>query len=163
MLSMLASVVLRSPLVRLLVIGDGPERVACEALARELGLEGHVRFLGQRSDVACLLAALDIVVMPSRSEGLSLAAIEALAAGKPIVGYAVGGLTELIRDGVNGRLVTAGDRGAFVDALVGVIENKQQRARYSERALRDSKQFSLETHVERLVGCYCRAAAGMSG
>lgn len=158
MLEMLASVVLRSPHVKLLVIGDGPERVPCEALVRRLSLEGHVCFLGQRSDIACLLAAVDLVVMPSRSEGLGLAAIEALAAGKPVVGYAVGGLKEVVRDGVNGRLVAGGDRRAFVDALVGLIENKQQRTLYGQQAICDSTQFDLEAHIERLVDCYRRAA-----
>ncbi len=159
MLEMLAFVVSRNPLVKMLVIGDGPERVACERLARELGLEDHVHFLGQRSDVALLLAAVDIVVMPSRSEGLGLAAIEALAAGKPVIAYAVGGLTEVIRDGVNGKLVTAGDRTAFVEALIAIVENERLRTYYGERAIADSAQFSLEVHIERLVDCYCRTLA----
>ena len=159
MLEMLVSIVARSPQVRLLAIGEGPERVACEALTRELGLQHHVRFLGQRADIPHLLGALDIVVMPSHSEGLGLAAVEALAAGKPVVAYAVGGLTEVIRDGINGRLVPGQDRGSFVNALIDLIEDEQQRARYGEQAVRDACRFSLDGHVERLVDCYCRAVA----
>jgi glycosyltransferase involved in cell wall biosynthesis len=159
MLEMLEAVVTRLPLVRLLLVGDGPERPACEGLAAELGLTEHVRFLGQRGDVPRLLSAVDILAMPSRTEGLGLAAIEALAAGKPVVAYAVGGLCEVVRDRVDGRLVDAGDRHAFVRALIELIESEQQRVSYGANARRHSMRFSLENHVQRLMECYSVALA----
>jgi glycosyltransferase involved in cell wall biosynthesis len=159
MLHALSSVLRRCSRVTLLIIGDGPERKACEALARRLRLQEYVRFLGHRSDVARLLAAVDVVVMPSRSEGLGLAAVEAMAAGKPVVGFAVGGLREVVEDRVNGRLVPAEDHEAFVDALVELLQDEKQRYRYSECAVRDSARFSLESHVEQLIACYHRVVA----
>lgn len=71
----------------------------------DLGISGHVRFLGERGDVSRLLSAVDLVLMPSQSEGLGLAAIEALAAARPVIAFAVGGLPEVVVDGLNGRLV----------------------------------------------------------
>jgi glycosyltransferase involved in cell wall biosynthesis len=164
MLRMLASLVARCPLVRLLVIGDGPERSACEALAGQLGLRGYVRFLGQRDDVPQLLAAADILVAPSRSEGLCLAAIEALAAGKPVVGFAVGGLVEVIRDRVNGLLVPPADAGAFARAVINLVEDEGARRTYGKQGAQDAQRFSVEGHVTRLLECYrCAIDAHQAG
>ncbi len=101
MLRIMARVVARRPDAVLVMAGDGPEREACEALAAELGLQDNVRFLGSRDDVPQILAACDLVVVPSKSEGLSLAAIEACA-GKAVVGFDAGGLSDVITDEVSG-------------------------------------------------------------
>jgi glycosyltransferase involved in cell wall biosynthesis len=159
MLEMMPAVISQCPRALLLVIGEGPERAACEARVDQLRLREHVRLLGQRKDIPGLLAALDVAVMPSSSEGLGLAAIEALAAGRPVVGFAVGGLCEVIEDRVNGRLVTAGDRTAFVAALLETLQDERRRRSYGERAACDAARFSLESHVHRLIDCYRRALA----
>jgi glycosyltransferase involved in cell wall biosynthesis len=159
MLTMLPAIVQRCPTAVLLLVGDGPEREGCENLAHELRLRKHVHFLGQRSDVPRLLAAADLVVMPSKSEGLGLAAVEALAARRPVVAFDVGGLREVVMDNETGRLVPAGDHEAFVDAVVSIIQDPERRGRYGERALVDSRRFSLECHVHKLIACYREAAA----
>ncbi len=161
MLEMMPAVVSECPRALLLVIGEGPERAACEARVEQLRLRQHVRFLGQREDIPSLLAAIDVAVMPSSSEGLGLAAIEASAAGRPVVGFAVGGLCEVIRDRVSGRLVPPGDRTAFVAALLETLRDERLRFSYGARAARDAAaRFSLHSHVQRLIDCYRRALAG---
>ncbi|HWF97842.1 MAG TPA: glycosyltransferase family 4 protein [Steroidobacteraceae bacterium] len=154
LLAMLPEIVRGCPRALLLVIGDGPERPDCEALARSLGMSGHVRFLGRRSDVPRLLAAIDLVLMPSRSEGLGLAAIEAIAAGRPVIAFAVGGLPEVVVDGVNGRLVRTGDHQAFASAVVETLRDPAQRLSYARGAASSAQRFGVEAHVRRLIDCY---------
>lgn len=154
LLAMLPEIVRGCPRALLLVIGDGPERPDCEALARSLGMSGHVRFLGRRSDVPRLLAAIDLVLMPSRSEGLGLAAIEAVAAGRPVIAFAVGGLPEVVVDGVNGRLVRTGDHQAFASAVVETLRDPAQRLSYARGAASSAQRFGVEAHVRRLIDCY---------
>lgn len=137
-----------------LLAGDGPERIACEARASALGLGRRVRFLGQRGDVPALLAASDVLLAPSVSEGLGLAAIEALAAGRPVVAYAVDGLREVVRDRVNGRLVPAGDPDAFAAALIELLSSPERRWALGRQARQSASAFSLEAHVRGLLDCY---------
>ena len=112
-----ALVASRDDRLRLLLIGDGPLRPKLEALVRELGLASRVRFLGVRSDVPEILGAADIFVLPSLWEGNPLAVMEAMAAGKPVIATAVGGVPELIEDGVSGFLVPPGDIDALGEAI----------------------------------------------
>jgi len=160
MLEMVPEIVRRCPDVVLLLVGDGPERVACEDVTRALGLERHVRFLGQRRDVAELLQASDVVVVPSESEGLSLAAIEAHAASRPVVGFDAGGISEVVQDRVTGRIVPAADRQAFADAVISLLLDDATRSAYGREARRVARRFSLDAHVDQLLRCY-REIAGM--
>jgi len=159
MLGMLPAITQRCPAAMLVLVGDGPERAGCERLAGELRLHNHIRFLGHRADVPRLLAAADVVVMPSVSEGLGLAAVEALAAGRPVVAFDVGGLREVVMDDITGRLVPAGDREAFVRAVLSIIEEPERCARYGARARIDCQRFSLDLHIRELIACYRDAAA----
>ena len=90
-------------------------------LAADLGLAGRVHFLGQRRDIPDLLAALDIFVLPSHSEGVSLALLEAMAAGLPVIATAVGGLPEVVTDGENGLLIPPKDPEALAAALARLL------------------------------------------
>ena len=159
MLQMLPAITQQCSGLTLLLVGDGPERAGCERLVSELQLQAHVRFLGARSDIAQLLAAVDLLVMPSESEGLGLAAIESLAAGKPVVAFAVGGLREVVEDRVTGRLVRPGDYEAFVSAVVETIRDPAQLAAYAQRAVLAAERFSVDEHVRRLIDCYREVAA----
>jgi glycosyltransferase involved in cell wall biosynthesis len=154
LLGMLPAVVSSCPRALLLVIGDGPERAGCEQLAGSLGLSEHVRFLGRRSDVPRLLSGIDVVLMPSRSEGLGLAAIEALAAARPVIGFAVGGLPEVVADGISGRLVPPGDNEAFADAVIETLRDSGRRCSYARGAAAAAGRFGIEAHVQRLMDCY---------
>lgn len=154
LLSMLPAIVRRCPRALLLVIGDGPERGPCEALAQSLGMSRHVRFLGRRADVPRLLSGIDLVLMPSQSEGLGLAAIEALAAARPVVAFAAGGLPEVVADGINGRLVPPGDCEAFAAAVIETLRDPGRRFSYARGAASSAEHFGVGAHVRRLIECY---------
>jgi glycosyltransferase involved in cell wall biosynthesis len=154
MLRMMARIARHCPETHLALVGDGPDRAACEALSSELGLQSRVHFLGHRDDVPLVLAAADIVVVPSESEGLCLAAIEGLAAGKPVVAYAVGGLPEVVSDRKDGRLIAAGNQDEFVQAVVGLLQDPMLRATYGGVGTQAAEKFSLERHVNALLRCY---------
>jgi glycosyltransferase involved in cell wall biosynthesis len=99
--------------------GEGPEREPLETLAAQLGIGDRVRFLGRREDVPQLLAACDVFALPSLYEGSSLAVLEAMAAGAPVVSSAIAGTDELIEDGSSGLLVPPGDSEALAAACAG--------------------------------------------
>lgn len=105
------------PSAVLCMIGDGELRATLHAAAAGLGLGDSVRWLGDRSDVPALLPGLDTFVLSSRTEGYSMALLEAAAAGLPLVATDVGGNREIVADGVNGRLVPHGDPVALAAAL----------------------------------------------
>jgi glycosyltransferase involved in cell wall biosynthesis len=121
-----------TPRARLLLVGEGPERGKIEALVRELGLEGHVRFLGLRQDVARLLPAADVFLLTSISEGIPLTVIEAMAAGLPVVSTRVGGLAEVVEEGATGLLAPAGDDAALAAHLHRLVEDAELRRRLGQ-------------------------------
>jgi glycosyltransferase involved in cell wall biosynthesis len=131
--------------VSLLVAGDGPDldEVRQEASAR--GLDGRVRFVGalERDDVLALFRAADASLLSSTWENFPHTVVEALAVGSPVVATAVGGVPELVRDGVNGLLVPAGDAGALADAIRRVVAEPGLRERLAGNAA-----ASVE-HLER--------------
>jgi glycosyltransferase involved in cell wall biosynthesis len=114
---------------RCLIAGEGPEREALEARADRLGLGERVRFLGRRSDPARLLAACDIFVLPSRREGLGVAALEAMAAGRPVVASRIGGLADAVGEGCAGILVEPGDVADLARALARLFGDRDARER----------------------------------
>jgi L-malate glycosyltransferase len=118
-IEVLARVRRRLP-ARLILVGDGPERAPAAQLARELGVEGSVCFLGKRTEFTEYLAQADAFLLPSEIEGFGLAALEALSCGVPVFGYAVGGLPEVVTPD-EGRLVAPFDVDALADAVVEVL------------------------------------------
>ncbi|HEY7412126.1 MAG TPA: glycosyltransferase [Vicinamibacteria bacterium] len=108
---------------RFVLVGDGPLRPAMEALARRLGLADRVVFTGAREDVPRLLAMLDLVAVPSHTEGMSNALLEAMAMARPVVATAVGGNVDVLRHGVTGLLVEPRDPPALAAALVLLLDD----------------------------------------
>lgn len=127
------------PQVRWHVIGDGELLPGIRALAHELGVGERVVFAGRVSDVADYLGRLQIGVLCSDSEGLSNAVIEYMLRGAAVVATAVGGNTELIRDGFNGLLVPAGDPAALAAAIRRVVEDDGLRHRLADAARADAE------------------------
>jgi glycosyltransferase involved in cell wall biosynthesis len=129
---------------RLLIAGQGAERPRLEAIIREHALEKQVHLLGPRNDVPDLLAAADIFVMPSLWEGLPLAILEAMFAGKAIVASRTSGIPEAIDDRVNGLLTPPGDVVALTDALQLLVQNAEYRAELGRAAQqRATARFSI--------------------
>jgi L-malate glycosyltransferase len=132
--------------------GEGPERDALRRLAAELDID--VRLLGARTDVDALLARADVVVLPSLTEGLSNAVMEAMAAGRPVVATAVGGTPELLADG-RGVLVPPGDPTALADALGAVLGDPEHARRLGNNARQWSQEhLRVDTMVARHVTLY---------
>lgn len=143
---------------RALMIGDGPMRGAVEEGARRLGVAPYVTITGFQQDVRPFAAACDVVALTSFTEAFSLAAIEAMALGRPVVHSDVGGAAEMIRPGRNGFLYPVGDTPALVDRLaalaapgacerMGARAREEVEARFSERAMVERYEQML-THME---------------
>ena len=140
---------------QLWIAGSGPDRGALERQARSLGLEGRVRFLGWRDDTADLLAACEVLVLPSRREGLGVAALEAMAAGRPVVATRVGGLDDAVVPGRTGILVPPDDTAALADALRQLLVDPELRARLgAEGPRRVAEGFLAEQMVEAYGSLY---------
>jgi len=135
--------------------GEGPERESLEALAAQLGIGERVRFLGRRDDVPQLLAACDVFALPSLYEGSSLAVLEAMAAGAPVVSSAIGGTDELIEDGSSGLLVPPGDAEALAAALRRLLGDPELRVSLADRAReRVERDLTRERMAARVTGVY---------
>lgn len=134
---------------RALFIGDGPERAAVESAARQLRVEDRVVISGLQEDVRPFLSACDVVALTSFTEAFSLAAIEAMALGRPVVHPDVGGAAEMIHSGQDGWLFPVGDTDTLVDRLA-VLADPVVRARMGENArLSVASRFSEHAMVER--------------
>jgi len=141
--------------VHVLIAGEGPDRPELEAMIRELGIGAHVSLLGRRSDVPDVLAALDIAVCCSYSEGCPLSVMEYMAAGLPVVATDVGGGPDLIDDGRQGLLVAPGDPGALASALAELISQPARATQLGERAAeRQRTEFAMEVLIRRLEALY---------
>jgi len=157
------SLVVRSvPDVTLVVVGDGQERAHLEERARGLGLDGHIVWLGARrpEELPGLYGVMDVVAIPSQFEGFGLVAVEAMAAARPVVAFATGGLTEIVADGISGKLVPPGDRIAFAGALVGLITDRKgavEKGKAGRRIVQSG--FSQETFSSLILSAYRRYAA----
>lgn len=149
------------PAARLEIVGDGPERPALERLVDELDLRGRVRFTGSlsRPDVLARLAGARAAVLPSAWENLPHAAVEALAVGTPVVATAVGGVPEVVTDGVNGLLVPANDVDAFAAAVRAVAGDDPLRDRLAAAAKPSVAAIGRETVYTRLAQILAEAAA----
>jgi glycosyltransferase involved in cell wall biosynthesis len=150
-----AVLTLELPALKVLVVGDGPERHRLEALVRELGLEKTVVLTGFRSDVPDMLRAVDVAVSSSDFEGSPLAVMEYMDAAKPIVATRVGGIPDLIEDGVHGLLVEPRDPEGLAKAVVRLLGDRGAAAHMGERARdRRRSEFDIEVTVERLQSLY---------
>ena len=146
------------------LVGGGEGRARCERQVTELGLAREVRFLGYRNDIPELLGRSDIAVLTSLKEGIPRAALEAMAAGLPMVGTRVTGTREVVRDGETGFLVDVGDPSALADALARLIDDPALRARMGAAGCERVRQrFSIEVILPALASVLASAARPAGG
>jgi D-inositol-3-phosphate glycosyltransferase len=135
---------------------QGGERSRLESLVRERGLAGRVRFLGavQPRLLADLYAMAEVCVVPSHTESFGLVALEAQASGTPVVAAAVGGLVEVVEDGVTGFLIDGRDPAAFAARIGELLGRPELRERMGAAARERAGQYTWDRSVERLVALY---------
>ena len=140
---------------KLMLAGSGSLRQPLEEMAQALGLAEQVSFFGFVSDVPKFLASLDIFALPSLYEGLGVAALEAMAAGKAVVASRVGGLAELVNDGETGLLVPPGNARELAAAIAKLIEDKELRSSFGHKgAARVRDQFTMQEMAKKTEACY---------
>jgi N-acetyl-alpha-D-glucosaminyl L-malate synthase BshA len=140
---------------RLVMVGDGPDRVVAEEETRRLGVEASVSFLGKIDDVAPLLAGADLFLLPSETESFGLSALEALASGTPVIATAVGGLPEVVRDGETGFLFDVGDIEGMARVSLELLRDPDRWQRMSQVAAADARaRFSQNEIVSQYEHMY---------
>jgi glycosyltransferase involved in cell wall biosynthesis len=145
------------PDLRVLICGDGPEerKGALRAQARQLGIGDAVIVLGQRNDVANVLEAVDVAVLASDYEGLPLSVMEYMGAARPIVATRVGGVPELLDDGVHGLLVEPRDRAGMVAAIASLLRDPEHGRELGARAAeRQAAKFTFPAMVQQVEALY---------
>ena len=139
----------------LCMVGDGPDREDLERRAHELGVIRDTIFLGYQEDVAPFYSAFDALVLPSSNEGTPVSAIEALAAGRPVVATRVGGVPDVVRDGQDGFLVETGDTDALAERLTRLARDPELRERMgSEGRTRVLPRYAVERLVDDVDRLY---------
>lgn len=155
LLDAMPAILQRFPNTVLIIAGRGELEVLLKDQAKRLGIEEKVRFLGMRQDIPRLLALMDVFVLPSLSEGLSMALLEAMAAGKPVVATRVGGNPELVQQGQAGLLVRSQDAGGLADALIVLLGDPIALRRFGEAgAERVREDFSTDRMAEQYRRLY---------
>ncbi len=142
----------------LVMVGDGPERSSAEEEARALGVDRDVHFLGRIDAVAPLLASADLFLLPSDRESFGLSALEALACGVPALGYDVGGIREVVKDGVTGVLRAVGDTDGLANAGIEILRDAARWESMSVAAAADARaRFSSDQIVAQYEALYLKS------
>lgn len=142
--------------VRLLMIGDGPERQRIEAMCRQAEISDSVEFIGKMTQPEDLVASCDLFVLPSESESFGLAALEAMACGVPVVSSNTGGLPEVNKHGVSGLLNNVGDVDAMADNAFAILADEATHQRYRDGAFEEAKRFDVDAILPRYEALYDR-------
>lgn len=138
--------------IRFMIVGSGPEEDRLKKAASSLGISDRVIFAGYRENIWDFYDAFDLFVLPTLSEGLGLSVLEAMAAGKPVITSATGGILEIVRHRENGWLVAPGDKKAIIDAVVHLAANAQEAYAYGRQGQEDIKDtFDMNKMVSETV------------
>jgi len=146
---------------KLILVGDGPDRSACELLVRELTLQEHVKFLGKQAELVPILSSADLMLMPSQSESFGLSALEAMACEVPVVSSSVGGLPELQVHGETGYIAEIGDIDRMARYAIELLTNEQKHALFSAAARKRAVNlFDVDKIVNQYEAYYEQCLAG---
>ena len=146
---------------KLVLIGEGPERLFAQQLVRELELTADVIFLGQQDDIRGPLAGADLLLLPSEQESFGLTALEAMVSRVPVIATSIGGLPEVVADGETGRLFPVGEvRGMAAEAVRLLTDEPARQAMGEAGRARAIKYFAREVVLPRYQDLYRRVMAG---
>ncbi len=143
---------------KLLMVGDGPERPVMEELAKELGVEEDVRFLGKQEQMEEILVVSDLFILPSEYESFGLSALEAMAASAPVISTNVGGLPEVNIHGKTGYLADLGDVESMSKFVIEILGNENTLATFKKNAFEQANKFDIQNIVplyEKLYSRFC--------
>jgi N-acetyl-alpha-D-glucosaminyl L-malate synthase BshA len=141
---------------KLLFVGDGPERPVAESLSRELGIYDETRFVGRQEQIEEVLAISDLFILPSDYESFGLAALEAMAAGVPVISSNAGGLPEINIEGETGYLAKVGDIECMSKKAIELLLDETKLKRFKEKAAAQARLFDIDTIVPRYEALYNR-------
>jgi N-acetyl-alpha-D-glucosaminyl L-malate synthase BshA len=145
---------------RLVLVGDGPEAGMAMELAQDLGVGEQVVFVGVVDQVAPLLSAADLFLLPSETESFGLVALEAMASGVPVIASDVGGLPEVVEHGVSGYLAPVGDVDKMAAYALDILSSPERRARFCKAARERAHRFDYREIVPQYEAVYERVLAG---
>ena len=142
---------------KLIMVGDGPEREIADQLCKDLGIKSKVLFLGNTSDIDRILCFTDLFLLPSASESFGLSALEAMAAGVPVVSSNTGGLPEVNEEGVSGYLCPIGDVKAMAEKAIYILGDKTRLAQFKQNARKVAERFDEDRIVPMYEALYYSA------
>ncbi len=141
---------------KLLMVGDGPERIHCEELARSLGVDRNVRFMGKQEKVEEIFPCADLFILPSEYESFGLAALEAMASHTPVLSTNVGGIPEVNIDGNTGYLYNTGDINTASQKAIELLSDEQKLRTMKENAYRHALEFDIDKIIPHYENFYRR-------
>ncbi|HVY75283.1 MAG TPA: N-acetyl-alpha-D-glucosaminyl L-malate synthase BshA [Puia sp.] len=141
---------------RLLFVGDGPERPATENLCRELNLCDDIRFVGKQEQIEEILAVSDLFLLPSEYESFGLAALEAMAAGVPVISTDAGGLPEININGKTGFMSAIGDVASMSRDAIAILSDESMLQEFKQNAMENAKRFDIHEIVPKYERLYNR-------
>jgi glycosyltransferase involved in cell wall biosynthesis len=145
------------PNAHFLMVGDGPQRDNLVNLSHSLGIDRHVTFAGIRRDVGKLLELVDVVVIPSLTEGLPMTLLEAMASRRPVISTRVGAIPDVIDHGINGVLIEPGDVPQLADSIISLLNNTRQANTLAQRGYEKvSRYFSSRVMAGQYADVYRR-------
>ena len=142
---------------KLIMVGDGPEREIADQLCKDLGIKKRVLFLGNTSDIDRILCFTDLFLLPSESESFGLSALEAMAAGVPVVSSNAGGLSEVNEEGVSGYLCSIGDVQTMAEKAIYILSDKDRLAQFKQNARKVAARFDEEKIIPMYEALYYNA------
>ncbi|TAH00758.1 MAG: N-acetyl-alpha-D-glucosaminyl L-malate synthase BshA [Sphingobacteriales bacterium] len=143
---------------KLLLVGDGPERPGAEEMCREMGICDDVRFVGKQQDMEEIMAVADLFLLPSEYESFGLAALEAMAAGAPVVSTNAGGLPEIIEQGVCGFMADVGDVESMANYALDILMQDNRLNQFKDAARAKAKQFDIHNIIPEYETLYKQVA-----
>lgn len=159
-IEILARVLKKGIKTRLVMVGDGSERPACEQRARDLGIAGQCVFVGEQPNIVDYLSAADVLLLPSQQESFGLAALEAMACEVPVVASRVGGVPEVVTDGETGFLSEVGDTDKMAADAARLLMDKELRSAMGQRARESAlARYSTDGVIPRYLEFYNRILA----